>query len=440
MGDLTGNVGATGQRDSKSRQVDSESRRALREEGRRALGLIDETQLSLFAVVPPLALADLAARIDAVSGHETQAKAARESVREILRETLRAYRDPYANYIDPRGHDAYARRRRGDLVGVGLKFRVFSDAYPRVLGVLLGGPLEGVDIHPGDQLKAVDGVDLRGAVSSAAREQLTGPEGSTAALSVQREGRDKPHRVDVTRRTVELHYARRERLAGGRIGYVRISRFGTDTHQRVATFVRAFARDKVAGIILDLRDNPGGSTRAARAVTSMFGDLPVVYCEQRRGAKVLELPREGDVVTDQPLVVLVNERSMSSAEIVAGALQLSARARIVGAPTWGKGLIQKVYPLQAPLGGAIRTTIATFATPDGVPIHARGIVPDVYVPSAPHGLFEETGSLNVSAASRDFRRGLLLDDLATRKSKAEAKALSLLPDIQREVAIATLLG
>lgn len=418
--------------------LDGATRRALLAEGRRALGIIDQTQLALFATVPPLDLDELAARIDSVVGEHSRLTSASNAVRDILRETLRAYRDPYANYIDPRGHDAYASRRRGDLVGVGVKFRAYGDAYPRVLGVLEGGPLDGKDIRPGDRIEAVDGQDLEGSGSSATRKSLSGPEGSTAVLSVRRGDGKSSHRVDVVRRTVELHYARRDILSDGRIGYIRISRFGSDTHERVAAFVQAFARDKLAGIVLDLRDNPGGSTRAARAVASMFASLPVVYCEQRRGAKVLELPREGEVLSRQPLVVLVNERSMSSAEIVAGALQLTGRARVVGTPTWGKGLIQKVYPLKAPLGGAVRTTIATFSTPDGVPLHARGIVPDRYVPSAPHGLFAETGSLNVSAASRDFRRRLLLDDLALRESEARVQAFSLLPDIQREVAVATL--
>lgn len=414
---------------------------ALRAETRRALNIIDTTQLSLFTTSPPIPLPQLEASIDRLLepfDENSDPDAASAVAREFLRETLARFRDPYANYIDPRGHDAYAQRRRGNLVGVGLKFRARLDDYPLVLGVLQGGPLDGADLHPGDQLIAVDGDDLHGLGSSETRDRLAGVEGSMTRLVVRRrrgEDDDEPTNIAVTRRTVALHYARSDRLADGRIAYIKISRFGTDTHERVSGFVDALESDDVEGIVLDLRDNPGGSTRAARAVTSMFDELPDIYCETRREGRMLRLPREGEVVTRRPLVVLVNERSMSSAEIVAGALQLADRARIIGAPTWGKGLIQKVYPLQKPLGGAVRTTIATFATSDGIPLHARGIVPDIYVPSAPHGLYEEVGSLNVSADSRAFRRELILDRLAAELSTESAKAFAALPDIQLDVAI-----
>ena len=366
--------------------------------------------------------------------------AAAETLRALLRETLARYRDPYASYIDPRAHDAYARRRAGDLVGVGLKFRARDGAYPIVLGVLLGGPLDGADLAPGDELVSVDGEDLADLGSGRTRERLSGAAGSRAVIGVRRDGARRPD-VVVERRTVELHYARAEVLTNGpgRVGYVRVSRFGTDTHERVRALVDGLAReDGVGGFVLDLRDNPGGSTRAARATVSLFDDIPSVYCERLADGRTRRLPRHGDVLTRLPLAVLVNERSMSSAEIVAGALQHTGRARVVGAPTWGKGLIQKVHPLETPLGGAVRTTIATFSTPDGRPLHARGIVPDVYVPSAPHRLFAEEGSLNLSAEARAFRRSLALEALAERLEPAAARAFAALPDTQLSVATASL--
>jgi len=450
----------------------------LRAECLRALALVAEQQIALFTTAPPPDPDALARRVDAViegqggvataAGPDAMANATEdarssddrtvedvaESLRAILRETLARYRDPYANYIDPRGHDAYARRRRGDLVGVGLKFRARDDAYPLVLGVLLGGPLDRTAAaaadpasrsrpdpgpRPGDLLVSADGHDLEGLGATDVRDRLAGPEGSRVTLGVRR-GDGSARELAVERRTVELHYARAERIADGRIGHVRISRFGTDTHERVRALVAALDREEVRGIVLDLRDNPGGSTRAARAVVSSFDEAAGIYCERLAEGRTRTLPRFGDVVTRRPLAVLVNGRSMSSAEIVAGALQLGGRGRVIGTPTWGKGLIQKVYPLTPPLGGAVRTTIATFSTPDGQPLHARGIVPDIYVPDAPHGLFAERGSLNVSADARAYRRTLLLEDLAARLPSTEARAYAALADTQLAVAVESLGG
>lgn len=425
-----------------SRVADDGSTRALRAEGIRALEIVRASQLELFARVPPTT-ADPALLVEAAVAQGGRDPAARiEAVRALLRATLTRYRDPYAGYVEPIAHDAYAQRRRGDLVGIGLKFRSRDGAYPLALGVLQGGPLDGLptagDVRPGDVLERVDGVDLKGRGARDTRERLAGPAGSRATLELRRDGGDV-RRVEVERRTVVLHYARSERLQND-VVHLRVSRFGTTTHERVRTLIEMAEREGATGYVLDLRGNPGGSTRAARAIVSLFDAMPDIYCERLAGERVRRLPRFGEVVTRRPLAVLVNERSMSSSEIAAGALQLAGRARIVGAPTWGKGLIQKVHPLQTPLGGAVRLTIATFSTPDGIPLHARGIVPDVYVPSAPHGLFVETGSLNVSAASRAYRRDLLLDGLAGELSSPDLVAFRALPDIQLATAIASLRG
>ena len=183
-------------------------------------------------------------------------------------------------------------------------------------------------------------------------------------------------------------------------------------------------------LVLDLRDNPGGSTRAARGITSLFVDKQSVYCERYEAGGVRELPHEGRKLTDLPLAVIVNEASMSASEIVAGALQDYGRAVVVGAPTYGKGLIQKVFNLKEPLGGAVRTTIAAYATPHHTLIHGVGVTPDLYEESAPQHLFRETGSLNISSAARVFKRQLLEDRLRRDFSDEESLRLISLEDQQ----------
>ena len=158
--------------------------------------------------------------------------------------------------------------------------------------------------------------------------------------------------------------------------------------------------------MLDLRDNPGGSTRAARAVVSMFSKEPHIYCEQYKSGDTRQLPRHGPHITDLPLTVLVNGESKSSAEIVAGALQGYKRALIIGSPTFGKGLVQRVFKLAEPIGGALRTTIAMFGTPSVGLIHGNGIVPDYYIETDADFMFRESGSLNISDEARQYQRQL----------------------------------
>jgi len=221
-------------------------------------------------------------------------------------------------------------------------------------------------------------------------------------------------------------------------GFLKVSRFARRTYVEFHEALDKLRKQGMERLILDLRDNPGGSTRAARHIMSLFHDAPWVYCEKYKNGEINLLPRAGAKLTDIPMAVLVNENSMSSSEILAGALQDYNRAVLVGAPTYGKGLIQKVFPLKAPISGAIRTTIAMYGTPSHRLLHGRGLVPDIYIPSAPHGLFKETGSLNIRQQARDFRRGLLLDSLAEKYDEPVVRRYSQMPDTQLGTAVAEL--
>ncbi len=405
----------------------------LRTELKRALGIIDETQLELFRQGPLMSSDERERRIDDILSHETSdIKLAVSKARTLLADVQRAYGDPFANYISPVNHSSYQRNRSGNLVGIGIKFRSRDKDYPVVIGPLLGGPLDNFDIQPGDALKSVAGESLFGASARQVRSKLSGPARSRVSVTLGR-GESITTTLEVERRSVELHYAR-ETLLADNIAYIKISRFGTDTFERVKTFVLDFERQGVRAYILDLRDNPGGSTRAARIIMSMFDDASWVYCEQYKGGRSRQLPREGEQISKAPLAILINERSMSSSEILAGALQARKRATLVGAPSFGKGLIQKVYPLKAPIEGAVRTTIATYATPDNLPLHARGLTPDIYVPTAPHELYRETGSLNVSEQTRVFRASLNADRLREKIGSKDAEAILAVADMQLQVA------
>ena len=349
------------------------------------------------------------------------------AMREVLLESLEIYNDPFATYINPRQLKSYNNKRKGNLLGVGIKFRAFDEDYPVILGALLGGPLEG-KVEPGDRIISVAGVDQSGAKSSDVGRALKGEQGTTVDLLLRPENGDEKT-ITATRSQIKLRYARAEMLEN-KTGYIKVSRFGGTTHETVRALLEDLLQQGARALVLDLRDNPGGSTRAARGIVSLFVDKQNVYCERYEAGGMRELPHEGEKMTDLPLAVVVNEHSMSSSEIVAGALQDYGRATLVGAPTYGKGLIQKVFNLKEPLGGAVRTTIAAYATPSHTLIHGVGVTPDIFEATAEESIFRETGSLNVSDSSRAYKRALLEQRIKEDFSEKRAEYLIALKDEQ----------
>jgi len=395
----------------------------------KALDIVDTTQLTLFLQREPESREKLVEQIDSFAQlPEEKALAAMQT---LLSDVMAVYNDPFANYINPKQHKAYTERRTGGFVGLGLKFRTQTEDYPVVIGALLGGPLEERDMEPGDKIISVNDEDLHALSSRQVSTILKGPPDSTARLKLQRNG--ETFDLETRRQSVQLQYARTE-MHENNVGYIKVSRFGGKTHVLVRQLLKELISDGAKSLVLDLRDNPGGSTRAARNMLSIFHKAPWVYCEQYKTGKINRLPRDGDWLTDMPLSVLVNEYSMSSSEILAGALQDYKRAKLIGAPTYGKGLIQRVFPLAEPLGGAVRTTIAMYGTPSHTLLHGRGLLPDVYVPTAPERLFKETGSVNISDKARAFRRSLFMKSLKEKLSAEVVSGYEILPDTQLEVA------
>lgn len=396
----------------------------------RALDIIESTQLTIFAQRALTPRSTVLGMLDDLTPLPLNEAVVR--MQALLNDHMAEYNDPFANYISPAQHKVYTQRRTGGFVGLGLKFRANTDDYPLVIGALLGGPLERLDVQPGDKILSVGESNLEGLSSKDITSAMRGEPGSSVPMILQRNRQRIT--LQLKRQAVQLHYARAEVLENG-IGYIRISRFGGKTHIRVKQLLQNLLLENITGIVLDLRDNPGGSTRAARNIMSYFDRAAWVFCEKYKTGAVKRLPREGEWLTDLPVAVLINEYSQSSAEILAGALQDYKRATLVGSPSYGKGLIQKVFPLQQPIGGAVRTTIAMYGTPSHRLLHGRGLLPDIYVTNAPERLFRETGSVNISAAARKFRRELRLNDIGKRLPKEVVAAYALLPDSQLQVAI-----
>ncbi len=416
----------------------------LRSEFLRAINLVTTTQLTLFleseAPTRDSMIASLEKRLadkEPSAGADMDIHQSK-AMREVLFDAISVFNDPFATYINPDQLKRYYNRRKGNLLGVGLKFRAFDDDYPVVIGTLLGGPLEKTPMSPADRIIEINGKDQKGVSSRDVTSALKGEAGSEVELRLRHED-DSEYSLTATRSQINLKYARSEMLAD-KVGYLKVSRFGGNTHKTARALLQGLLDDGARHLVLDLRDNPGGSTRAARGIVSSFVDKQNVYCERYEAGGVRELPHEGGKLTDLPLAVIVNEASQSASEIVAGALQDYDRAVIVGAPTYGKGLIQKVFNLQAPLGGAVRTTIAAYATPKHTLIHGVGVTPDIYEATAPESLFRETGSLNVSADARAFKRKLLEQRINEQFDDEKADSLIAREDLQLKRSIDALLS
>jgi len=410
----------------------------------KALNIVQQTQLTIFTDATPQTkeeiIEDYKKRVVVIeqeldkntADYEATIEKKRiELMRSMLAETLEKYNDQYANYIYPDALKKYNSRRNGNFVGVGLKFRAVKDDYPLAIGALTGGPMDGKDIKPGDKLISVDDKPLKALASKEVVAALKGPVNSTAVIKVLRD--EKEHVVQVQRSAVELHYAD-AKLINENIGYIKVSRFGSKTHLRVEKFLKNLLAQGASSFILDLRDNPGGSTRAARAIVSMFSTENDIYRERYKTGAEKPLPRHGEHATDLPLAVLINRDSMSSSEIVAGAIQSYDRGIVIGSPSFGKGLVQKVFNLSAPLGGAVRTTIAVFARPDNQIIHAAGIVPDIYIETDSDFMYRRVGSLNIADEAKAFQRKLLEKDIR-EKNPEKADVFIAATDLQLQTAI-----
>ncbi len=289
--------------------------------------------------------------------------------------------DPHSQYLDPREYNEIRINTSGTFTGVGLEVQT-DDGQIVVVSPIEGTPADRADIRSGDTILTIDGepVDHRNISQTILR--MRGPAGSRVQLTVARDGQAEPLAFDLQRSAVEVHSVRSRLLDSG-YGYVRISQF-TDTTakdlRRAIVELNRKTADGLQGLVLDLRDNPGGVLEAAVEVADSFLErgLIVTASGRTRDATFRHEAVPGDLLAGAPLVVLVNGGSASASEIVAGALKEHHRAIIAGTRTFGKGSVQTVMPLSE--GRAIKLTTSRYFTPSGVSIQGLGISPDVDLP------------------------------------------------------------
>jgi carboxyl-terminal processing protease len=286
--------------------------------------------------------------------------------------------DPHAAYIDPATLKSAPNAGAEDETGIGLVVTI-DNGELKVISPRAGSPAAQAGIEPGDLIFAIGKEPTYALTLAQAEESLRGPAGSDVTLTLRR-GSGAPIRVTVKRTAYQLQTVS-SRLLDGNVGYLRIAGFDGGTPAALAAALqdlRQQAGGKLAGLALDLRDNPGGNFDTAVKVADAFidqGDVALIKDRAAAGKRIGGTA--GDLVKGLPIVAIVNGGTAREAELVAGALQDDHRALLLGTRTYGDGNIETLIPLDS--GGAIRLTTARFTTPSGRQIEGQGLVPDLVV-------------------------------------------------------------
>jgi carboxyl-terminal processing protease len=290
--------------------------------------------------------------------------------------------DPHSEYLDANEYRDIRISTTGSYTGVGIEVAEIEDAI-RVITPIAGSPAARSGIRSGDELVAVDGQAIENGHMKDTMGRLRGAVGSKITLSVLRDDVVIDH--EMRRQIIRVASVHKELLSPS-YGYVRVSQFSENTARELSRAVDELHEANggmLEGMVLDLRNNPGGVLDSAVDVSDLFLDSGLIVSADGRAldSRFTRSAHRGDILDGAPLVVLVNSGSASASEIVAGALQDHNRATIVGTPTFGKGLVQTVMPLSK--GRAVKLTTSRYYTPSGDSIHEVGIKPDVETDETP---------------------------------------------------------
>lgn len=290
--------------------------------------------------------------------------------------------DPHSTYLPKSDYSIFRGDTQGRFGGVGVEVD-FGRDHVTVIAPIEGSPAARAGVRPGDRITAIDDVPVAGKSSQELVRTMRGAPGSVVTLTVRRGDGNQLVTFKLTREIIEVASVAVKMLLG-EVAYVRVKAFQAGSHEELVDGIAELKRRsgrELAGLVLDLRNNPGGLVDEAVAVANEFLTGGVIYTTRHRGVVIDEVTAtvHGAFRTG-PVVVLVNEYSASAAELVAGALQDQRRATVVGGRTFGKGSVQSIIDL--PWGDGLRLTTMRYYTPGGKAIQARGIAPDVLVDAA----------------------------------------------------------
>ncbi len=289
--------------------------------------------------------------------------------------------DPHSAYLNPEAFKEMRIGTEGEFGGLGIEVTM-SDGFVKVIAPIDDTPAQKAGVMASDLIVKLNDTPVKGMSLSDAVKIMRGKPGSNIKLTIVRKGEEKPLEIDIKRAVIHIKSVKSKMLADD-YGYVRITQFqsatGENLHQAIKKLVKENKGKALRGMVLDLRNNPGGVLNAAVSVSDTFlTDGLIVYTDGRVDDSKLRFSADPkDFIDGAPLVVLVNGGSASASEIVAGALQDHKRAIIMGTKTFGKGSVQTILPMNN--GAALKITTARYYTPSGRSIQAEGIEPDIVV-------------------------------------------------------------
>jgi len=328
--------------------------------------------------------------------------------------------DPHSSYMPERAFKEMNMDIKGEFQGVGIQIGVKNQQLT-VIAPIEDTPAFRAGLAAGDKILKINEEWTKDMSIEQAVDKMRGPKGTQVRLLIIREGWDKPREFKITRDVIKVQSVK-SKMLDNEIGYLKIIQFQGQTGQEVEKALKGLESKGMKKLILDMRNNPGGILDASVDVSSMFlpKDKLVVYLQGRQTTDRRDYLTSGSLMArDYPMVVLVNTGSASASEIVAGALQDSKRAVIVGTQSFGKGSVQTVFPLEG--GGGIRLTTAKYYTPSGRSIQNVGITPDIEVKLPTVKEPKDGESVHVVVREKDLERHLKNDTVKEEKKKKGKK-------------------
>lgn len=321
--------------------------------------------------------------------------------------------DPHSAYLDREQFNEVRISTSGEYSGVGIEVTL-DQGRVRVVTPIEGTPAARAGVKAGDTIVSIDGVAVDPERLEDTIDRMRGAAGTKVDITIARNGEPEPLVFELERESVHVQSVRRA-LLDSNVGYVRISHFSERTPRDVERSINALkkeARGPLAGLVLDLRNNPGGVLEAAVGVSDLFLEHGLIVSASGRAhdAKFAMRAEPGDMMDGAPIVILVNAGSASASEIVAGALRDHQRATLVGQKTYGKGSVQTVMPLSN--GQALKLTTSRYFTPSGESIHKTGIVPDRTIGEEELNAAQRPGSAIFGSVADDYELRVALGMLA----------------------------
>ncbi len=290
---------------------------------------------------------------------------------------LEALGDPHTTFVDARRAEIIRSNMQGSFEGIGATISM-REGRLTIVSVIKGSPAERAGLRPEDIILQVDGTVIQNMDVTDAVMLIRGPKGTQVKLLILR-GTQEPFTVEITRDTIRIPFVEARMIEGTKIGYIRLNEFGAPASSEIAAAWREMSAQNPTGLILDLRNNPGGYLPAAVEVASQF--LPanqiVLVVKGKKGNTDTYRAKSGGVATQIPLVVLIDKGSASASEIVAAALKDHERATLIGTRTFGKGSVQQVYTLSDK--SQLNVSVARFFSPGGHEIEKVGVTPHLIV-------------------------------------------------------------